>query len=189
MRKIILYNFIFPVILISCSANQGQANNTADGNPVQQILHVELNETAIGRNFDNIDLASIPRISAVAYDSLQLNKVAGLQGYDTADMCLGRVLWTTENGKIITIQVITDGEITEYLLSYDKDGNLMDNLIVAYEDMVENYSEVSSVINERQITVQSVEFNYFEEDGESTETADTAITRYQISPELRFIMN
>ncbi len=156
---------------------------------VQPDLHIELSEASIGKNFNDIDFENLPCMTKAVYDSLQLNKVVGLDGYDTTYLSVGRVLLFNDKGKIITIQVVTDGELTEYLLSYDKDGNLRDNLIVAYEDMVENYSEITSIINDRQITVQSVEFSYFDENGETSETSDTAITKYDISPELKFIMN
>lgn len=152
-------------------------------------LDVVLNDTTLGNNFENIDFDRLPKLSMTLYDSLKLAMVDDLQGYDTTYLSMGRILLENENGRIITIQVITGGEITEHLLSYDKHGNLVDNLIVAYEDMVEYYSEVSSKINSNRITVQTVNFTYDEADGEPVELSDTIIKRYQITPEFRFVSN
>ena len=100
---------------------------------------------------------------------------------------MGRILLSNETGRIITIQVISDGEIMEYLVSYNSSGQLVDNMLVAYEDMVEYYSEVSSTIQSNNIIVQTVNFTYTDEQGDPIEDSDTTVAKYQISPEFKFI--
>lgn len=148
-----------------------------------------MSDISLNSSSSTIDLTKIQRLTPEQYSSLQLEKVKGLEGYELNDLCLGQILLENKSGKILTIQVVTDGEITEYLLSYDKNGNLIDNLIVAYEDMVEYYSEVSSKIKSNEIIVQTISYTYDEINSDSGGTADTAITKYQISPEFKFISN
>ncbi|MDR2951049.1 MAG: hypothetical protein ACK5KL_02310 [Dysgonomonas sp.] len=184
MNKIYLFNLILFTTFVSCQSKQ-------ENNLKAQLgtLNVELTETFLSSKADSIDLTDVLRLTQKEYDDLQLSKVKGLEGYELSDLTMGQVLLDNANGTILTIQIITDGEITEYLLSYDKDGNLVDNLIVAYEDMVEYYSEISSKINSDLITVQTVNFTYGDEDGNQTEASDTAIAKYQITPEFKFVMN
>lgn len=127
------------------------------------------------------------RMTQALYDSLQLAEISDLQGYEPGDLSMGRVLLENEYGKIITIHIITEGEITEYLLSYDANNQLTDNLLVAYEDMVEYYSAVSSKINDNKIVVQTINYTYGGSDGNSKETSDTSFVNYQITNELKFI--
>lgn len=189
MKKIYLFNFVFVFILISCQEKQGSNIVKIPSTIPAHInsLDVVISDTNLGDNFDNIDFDKLPRMTMVLYDSLQLSKISDLQGYDTTYLSMGRILLSNENGRIITIQVITGGEISEYLVSYDKGGQLIDSMVVAYEDMVEYYSAVTSIINSNKITVQTVNFTYADEYGNPIELSDTAITRYQITPEFRFI--
>lgn len=182
MKKIYLFSIISFAIFISCQSKQ---ENKTDAQ--LDKLDIELTEKELSSKIDSIDLASISRLTQKEYDDLQLSKVKGLEGYELSDLTMGQTLLDSTNGKILTVQIITDGEITEYLLSYDKDGNLVDNLIIAYEDMVEYYSEVTSKINSNKITVQTINFTYDGEDGNQSQTSDTAIAKYQITPEFKFI--
>ncbi|EGK01161.1 MULTISPECIES: hypothetical protein [Dysgonomonas] len=184
MKKIYLFGLIFTVISVSCQKKQINLYET-QLNP----LKVDLADISLNSSSSTIDLTKIQRLTPEQYSSLQLEKVKGLEGYELSDLCLGQILLENKNGKILTIQVVTDGEITEYLLSYDKNGNMIDNLIVAYEDMVEYYSEVSSKIKSNEIIVQTINYTYDEINSDSGGTADTAITKYQISPEFKFISN
>lgn len=184
MKKICLLGLIFTVISVSCQKKQINLYET-QLNP----LKVDLAEVSLNSSSNPVDLTKIQRLTQEQYNSLQLEKVKGLEGYELNDLCLGQTLLDNQNGKILTIQVVTDGEITEYLLSYDKDGNLIDNLIVAYEDMVEYYSEVSSKIKSNEIIVQTINYTYDEMDNDLGGTADTAIAKYQISPDFKFITN
>lgn len=178
MKKISFFTFMLVITFFACQNkkenNQFQLNN----------LNVELNETTLSTIADSIDYMSLPRLTMAQYRNLQLEKVEGLRDYDTTYLSMGRVLLSNNNGRIITLQVITGGEITEFLLSYDKEGNLQDNLLVAYEDMVEYYSQVSSSIKSGEVTVQTVNFTYDDNDNESS---DTSTIRYQITPEFKFI--
>jgi hypothetical protein len=148
---------------------------------------VELSEILLSSKIDSIDLTSITRLTQKEYNDLQLFNVKGLGGYGISDLSMGHILFSNENGRILTIHVITDGEITEYLLSYDKNGVLQDNLLVAYEDMVEYYSEISSKINSKEIVVQTVSFTYGNDEDELFEKSDTAFVKYQITPEFKFV--
>ncbi|MDR0824030.1 MAG: hypothetical protein LBN74_02980 [Prevotella sp.] len=181
MKKIYLFNLILFTTFISCQNKQG-------GNLQTQLdsLNVELTEITLSDKGDSIDMTSVPRLTQKEYDDLQLSKVKGLEGYNLWDLSMGQVLLDSADGMILTIQIITDGEITEYLLSYDKERNLVDNLIVAYEDMVEYYSEVSSKISSNKITVQTVNFTYGDDDQD--EISDTIVAKYRITPELKFAM-
>lgn len=183
MKKVNLFSFILlSVLLFSCGNKQ-----VKDAQPQLSSLNIELQETALSTKLKDIDLTRLPRLTPEEYDRMQLARVKNLEGYDLSDLTMGEILFANEQGKILTIKVITDGEITEYLLSYDKNGNLLDNLLVAYEDMVEYYSEVSSKINSNKIIVQTVNFTYGDEDGSNAEKSDTAFTNYQITPELRIV--
>lgn len=186
MKKILLFGFTPAVIFISCQNKQ--ASSFAFNNQLDSIS-ISLNDTTLSNNFGSIDFEKLPRLTMVEYNNLHLDKIAGLQGYDTTYLSMGRTLLLNDDGKIITVQVITDGEISEYLISYDKSGNLIDNLIVTYEDMVEYYSRISTQISSNQITVQTINFTYSDKENKPIETSDTSIIKYQITPELKFIMD
>lgn len=185
MKKIYFFSIILTIILLSCQNRQEKQGQT----PNLESLDIKLEETTLSNNAGDIDLMKISRLTQSQYDSLQLNKVKELQGYDIADLTMGKILLDNDFGKMVTVQIITDGEITELLLSYDKNGNLVDNLIVAYEDLVEYYKEVTSSINSDKITVQTINFNYYDIGNNTIETADTTRTSYQITPELKFIID
>ncbi|MDR2953857.1 MAG: hypothetical protein LBV43_02110 [Prevotella sp.] len=138
-------------------------------------------------NGEEIDLMKVPRLTRFEYYKMQLNKVPELKGYNTNYLSKGKTLSDNENGKLITVSIISDGEITEFLLSYDKDGKLIDNMIVAYEDMVEYYSQKSYNITVDIITLREVKFSYMDIKGSYYETSDTTYVSYKISPDLRFI--
>ncbi|MBD8390267.1 hypothetical protein [Dysgonomonas sp. BGC7] len=185
MKKIFFLSIISLALFSSCQNKSKDSNNKI----AEQIesLDVQLNDTVLGNNFEHIDFDNISHLTKAQYDSLQLQKVSGLEGYDISYLSMGDVLLQNTNGRILTIQVITDGEITEYLLSYDNQGNLIDNMIVAYEDMVEYYSHVSTSINSNKVTVQTINYTYSDPQGNPVELSDTAIVKYQITPEFKFI--
>ncbi|MFT3994302.1 MAG: hypothetical protein QM660_08340 [Dysgonomonas sp.] len=181
MKTISFFSIILTVGLIACQSKKEDSMAQLDK------LHVELNETALSAIADSIDYMSLPRLTMAEYRRLQLDKIEGLRDYDTTYISMGRVLLANDSGQIITIQVITGGEISEFLLSYDKDGHLQDNLLVAYEDMVEYYSQVSSQIKAGEVIVQTVNFTYDDNDMEDNDKSDTSVVKYQITPEFRFI--
>jgi len=183
MKKINLFGFILLITLVSCQNRQPESPKQAR----LDTLNAEFSEILLSSIADSIDLTNISRLTQKEYNDLQLFNVKGLGGYEISDLCMGRTLFSNENGKILTVHVVTDGEITEFLLSYDKSGNLQDNLLVAYEDMVEYYSEISSKINSKEIVVQTVNFTYGDEDDELSEKSDTAFVKYQITPEFKFV--
>jgi hypothetical protein len=188
MKKICFFSSVFIIIFISCQPKTG--NNTVRSTIPAHLtdLNVVIIDTALGNDFENIDFDNLPRMTKALYDSLQISKIAYLQNYDATYLSMGRILLSNENGRIITIQVISDGEIMEYLVSYDSSGRLIDNMLVAYEDMVEYDSEISSTIQSNNITVQTVNFTYTDEDGDQTEFSDTTFTKYRITTELKFIL-
>lgn len=187
MKHIYVLGSIIFLLFGACQKRQEKEPENIDNNI--SALKVELSETKLSCKADSLDLMKVPRLSQKEYDQLQLFDVKDLEGYTIEDLSNGRILIDNEYGKILTIQIITDGEITEYLLSYDKDGKLQDNLMVAYEDMVEYYTQVSSVINSNQIFVQTVNFTYDGEDGNATESSDTTVVKYKISPEYKFVID
>lgn len=189
MKKICFFSSIFIIIFISCQLKH--ENNIVRSTVPAHLndLDVVIIDTALGNDFENIDFDNLPRMTKALYDSLQISKIAYLQNYDTSYLSMGRILLSNENGRIITIQVISDGEIMEYLVSYNSSGQLVDKMLVAYEDMVEYYSEVSSTIQSNNITVQTVNFTYTDEHGNQTELSDTTLTKYQITPEFKFAVS
>ena len=152
MKKTYFFSFIFITIFISC---QPKSENIVRSTIPTHLndLDVVIIDTTLGNNFENIDFDNLPRMTRALYDSLQISKIAYLQNYDTTYLSMGRILLSNENGRIITIQIISDGEIMEYLVSYNSRGQLVDNMLVAYEDMVEYYSQVSSNIQANNIVV------------------------------------
>ena len=181
-KHYVLYTIL--ILSISCRNNK-QDNN----NPTQMHLNVELNETNLGNKADSIDFSSISRLTQAQYDSMQIRNIEDINVYEPKDFSMGRILFNEKNGKLLTVQIITEGEITEYLLSYNNEGKLMDNLLVAYEDLVEYYSQISTTIKSNEIAVQTITFNYEDADENSSESADTVIVNYQITPDLKFVLN
>ncbi len=178
--------FLFTTILLLSNSCQNRHNDNTH-NQIH-LLNLQLDETTLsGGESGDIDFSQIPRLSQKEYDSLQIKSIEDLDGYDSQDLSMGHILFDSEDGKIITIRIITEGELTEYLLSYDRHGSLTDKLLVAYEDLVENYSQISSNIKSDTITIRTVNYSYDEKNGEETEIADTIVSNYQITPELKFI--
>lgn len=178
--------FFFIILLLSSSCQKGRNN---EKQTQIQLPDLSISEHALMEGSDSIELNSLKRLSQQEYDSLQIQSIEDFIGYDLQDLSIGRVLFDSEEGKIISIHIITEGELTEFLLSYDKYGNPRDKLLVAYEDLVENYSQITSTIKSGTITIQTVNYFYNDEDSIESETADTVIANYKISPELRFISN
>lgn len=179
--------FLFTTILLLSNSCQNRHNDNTSSQIKQLDLH--LDETDLGNRQDSIDFTGIPRLSQAEYDSLQLKSIEDLTGYDSQDLSMGHILFDSEEGRIITIHIITEGELTEYLLSYDKEGNLTDKLLVAYEDLVEYYSQVSTKIKSNQITIQTINYTYSEDDNDDSTSIDTIISSYQITPDLKFVSN
>lgn len=189
MKKYYVVFFLFFLISTSCQKKK-------ETELIVYPIHAEINPlridptvSRIDSQFADVDITTIARLTKADYDALQLSKVKALEGYDYNDLSSGRTILSDENGKLLIVQVITDGEVAEFLLSYDKDGKLVDNLMVAYEDMVEYYREVSSKIDTNKITVQTVDFTYEDENGNPVELSDTSILKYQITPEFQFLEN
>lgn len=184
MNRYILYIWtISSIIFVSCN-NKSKKPDTKNSSSVNSII---IEDSILGQNLDKMNFDSIKRLTQAEYDSLHLAQIKSLSDYGPNDLTMGRFLFEGENGKLLTIKIITEGEITEYLLSYDTKGKLVDSLIVAYEDMVEYYTQVSSSIKQNEILVQTINFSYDGADGNEEEKADTSLTKYQITPELRFL--
>ncbi|NDV93917.1 hypothetical protein D0T84_03155 [Dysgonomonas sp. 521] len=184
MKKIYLFSFILFTTLVSCQKKEGKVLQAQ-----LDTLSINLSGISLSSQVDSIDLTKVSRLTRKEYNDLQLFKVKGLGGYEVSDLSMGQVLFSNNNGKILTVQVITDGEITEFLLSYDKNGDLQDDLLVAYEDMVEYYSEISSKIRSKEIVVQTINYTYGGDEDNQSETSDTAFVKYQITPDFKFVMD
>lgn len=187
MKQIYFLGLIILLLLTACQDKLKKESQIMDKSLTS--LNVKLSKTKLSCRADSIDLMKVSRLSQREYDQLQLYNVKELQGYTISDLSNGRVVVDDEYGKILTVQIITDGEITELLLSYNKEGKLQDNLIVAYEDLVEYYTQVTSMIESDSIMVQTVNFTYDGEDGNSAESSDTTVVKYQITPEFKFVTN
>lgn len=184
-RHIVILGFILMSVLglISC---ESKSNKVAEVSPQSIPDEIILEDSTLGQYFDKIDFTKLKRLTQAQYDSLQLKQINSLSDYGLEDLSMGKTLFEGGSGKLLTLQVITEGEITEYLLSYDTKGNLVDSLVVAYEDMVEYYTQISSLIKKNQILVQTINFTYDGNNG-NEEESDTTIAKYQITPELRFL--
>ena len=136
--------------------------------------------------FEDLDVegsaASALTINQDTYDKLQLSNIEAFAYYSKDNFIVNKTLYEGENGKIISIYVITGGEVMEYLFSYDKDGKLKDSLLVAYTDNVEYFSTITSKLKSgKMIAVETINFSYDE-----ANTTDTITTWYNITPELKF---
>lgn len=186
IRRSLISSLILFFIL-SLSACNSKSKKEADVSTLSLPDKIVLQDSTLGKYFDVIDFNKLKRLSQAEYDSLHLVQINSLSGYGLEDLTMGQILFNGVNGKLLTLHVITEGEITEYLLSYDPKGNLVDSLIVAYEDMVDYYTEVSTLIKKNEILVQTVNFTYDGKDGNEETASDTSMTKYQITPSLRFL--
>lgn len=188
MKQICIYSLLFLILSVSCqNSQQGtivpvaqvQANDLATSD-IQEVVEIKSSKRYIYT--DSIDYMKFPRISSKEYNELQLSKVKEISEYDISYIAKGDVVLSNEKGKIISIYIVTGGEISEYLISYNSKGDLVDSVLVAYEDFVEYYSQVSSFIDKSGLVIQTVNFNYEEEE----ETSDTLTIKYELTNELRF---
>lgn len=188
--SVIRWSLISSIILflvLSLSSCDSKSKKEADVSTLSLPDKIVFQDSTLGKYFDVIDFSKLKRLTQAEYDSLHLVQINSLSGYDLEDLTMGQILFNGANGKLLTLKVITEGEITEYLLSYDPKGNLVDSLIVAYEDMVDYYSEVTTIIRKNQILVQTVNFTYDGKDGNEETASDTSMTKYRITPSLRFL--
>lgn len=169
-------------ILFSCGGGKKQqtTNNSegeAEGN---SSLVVEIPTTIFDDNWNKLDQKS-KLLSHEEFDALQLGDLSFIGAYGDFQYEEGKTLLDQADKKLLTIKTISSGEISEYLLGY-VDQNISDSLLVAYEDNVEYYSKVSSTIAKDTITVMAINWDY----SGMEEISDTIISRYIITPELRF---
>lgn len=179
--------FLFSTILLispSCLNKPSEYKQTQT-----QLPDLWLEETTLSNRVDSSTLSILPRLSQQEYDDLQISSIEDLTGYDSQDLSMGKILIDSEDGKVISVHIATEGELTEYLLSYDKDGMIKSKLLVAYEDLVENYCQISSTIKSGTITIQTINYTYSESDSLENDIADTITTYYHISPEFEFVSN
>lgn len=135
---------------------------------------------------DSVNYDAMPRLTKEEFDSLQIKKIQYLENTDIAYLSMGEVLYSGDKGKIITLWVLSEGETIEYLLSYNKEGNLLDNAMVAYEDIVEYYSKTYSQIKSDQLTITTITFSYEGVD-DVVEKSDTSVVKYRITPDFKFL--
>lgn len=122
-------------------------------------------------------IGSIVSLSPNHYDSLQLRKITHLP-YTLNDKFSYRIVSNTNNQRLLVLKLDIESEIYQYLLAYNKDGILISDLLVSYEDFVEYFSTISSIIKDDIIEVKTISME--------DEKSDTIINSYKIMPNLTF---
>lgn len=159
-----------------CRRQQGADSVAETGS----VFTVDIKLTKLDNNWNKLDQEN-NILSLAEYDSLGLGKLSFIGPYGELQYEKGEVLLKSDNKELLTIKTISSGEISEYLLGY-VNNQVSDSLLVAYEDNVEYFSKVSSVITKDTITVMAINWDY----SGMKEIVDTIISRYIITPELKF---
>ncbi|MCD7971890.1 MAG: hypothetical protein LUG18_04370 [Candidatus Azobacteroides sp.] len=186
MKKYSIFIFIIFIIHFSCKNQKDTCARTLPES--WNSVCIEFDHGELAENYNNIDFNQFPCLTSSQYDSLQLDKVNELEGFDPAYLSINRKVVSNDKGNIISVKLLANGQISECLISYDKDGNLIDDLTVAYEDLVEAESRIYSEMTANLITIRSIDFVYPEKEEELVGISDTVTLRYEITPDLRFLM-
>lgn len=177
--------YIYYLLLILCMSScngckRQQGADSVDGTGCDSVFIVDIQQTSFDNNWNKLDQES-NILSLAEYDSLGLDKLSFIGPYGEFQYEKGEELLKSRNKKLLTIKSISSGEISEYLLGY-VDNQVSDSLLVTYEDNVEYFSKVSSIIAKDTITVMAINWDY----SGMKEISDTIISKYIITPELKF---
>lgn len=182
--KYIIHIFILAIyasILFSCGGGKKQQSSSSTENSANDTSSIkEIPTTIFDDNWNKLDQNNTI-LTEEEFDSLKLNSLSFIGSYGDLQYEKSKTLIDQENRKLLTIKTISSGEISEYLLGY-VDQNISDSLLVAYEDNVEYYSKVSSTISHDTITVMAINWDY----SGLEEISDTIVSRYIITPALKF---
>ena len=182
--RVIKYSIIclLAVLLLSscegCRKKQSSANGLVEDTP-SATAPIDIPFSNFDDNWNKLDDSNV--LSEEEYDSLKLGSLSFIGSYGDLQYEIGKRIIDQEDRKLLTIKAIASGEISEYLLGYI-DNDITDSLLVAYEDNVEYYSQTSSTISHDTITVVTIDHDY----SGMEDVADTIVSQYIISPELRF---
>lgn len=124
------------------------------------------------------------KINEEEYNDLQLETLKFVPAFANSDFIADTLLLDTLGQKIIALRIINSGEILEYLLTY-KDNKLVDNLLVSYEDNVEYYEQISSILKNDSIITSIIRWE--DDFSTSIDQADTVKIRYHLTPTLHFL--
>lgn len=185
MKRILVTSITFisiALISISCGGGKAKENSSdsKEGSVATEYTNVELSEKHFGDNWNQLE-SSQTMLTKEEYDALNLGALSFIPEFGELQYEIGSTLIDEPTRKLLTVKTIASGEISEYLLGYINN-NVTDSLLISYEDNVEYFSEISSVLNGNKITVTTIDFDY---SGEA-EIADTIRTSYIISKELTF---
>lgn len=165
--------------IISCG-NKTKNNESNKNLDTIESYSIHIPELHIDNNWNKLDNAET-QLTKAEYDDLKLGQLSFMGSFGELQYERGDILIDDNSKKLLTIKAISSGEISEYLLGYI-DNMITDSLLVAYEDNVEYFSVTSSIIKADTITVTTINFEYNGMD----EVADTIVSSYRITPELKF---
>lgn len=116
------------------------------------------------------------KITEAQFNELQLHKMDRFKdrkfSQENVDVTVADTLYSNGKSKVILIVDNTGGEYAGYLVSYDVNGNYVSDIEVVYEDVVEYYSTVSSVIHNDTIRSQTINTEYTDDEKEKRDTVN-----------------
>lgn len=172
---------------LSCNTKTTNTNNSSSDSSISrsdstyESLLTNMPEVIFDKVWNDVN-NSKKKLSEAQYDSLRLNNLSFLPAFDDLEYQIGQVLVNEKDVKLLTIKAVASGEVSEYLLGY-QNNKITDSLLVAYEDAVEYYSRTSSSIKGNLIESTTINWDY---NDQGKETADTMISYYRITPQLKF---
>lgn len=184
---------VVAVLLLSCISCKEKVQQIEETKNNKYSINLE--EQLIGNNWNEDNQLTTDYIDEVVYDSLKLGKLPFIPPFGEMDFQIGKVLVDTLDYKMFTLRLISSGEISEYLLTYEK-GEPIDFLMVAYEDNVEYFSTTKTFLKGDSLLVETITFLGDDTDAKdetelyaNTNSSDTLFSHYLITPDFRFKEN
>lgn len=126
-------------------------------------------------------------LTKAQYDVLQISKTSRFKDRinqdETYDIFIADTLYNRNHQKVLLLIDSTGGESSGLLVSYDANGNYINDREIVYEDYVEYISATTSIIRNDTVYVKTISYEYLDDD---TEKMDSVITRFIITEELKF---
>lgn len=187
------------IACVSCKEKSKQADKA-----INNDYSINLTEQVIGNNWNGDELIA-EYLSEAVYDSLKLGKLPFIPPFGEMDFQIGKVFVDTLGYKMLTLRLVSSGEISEYLLTYEN-GEPIDFLMVAYEDNVEYFSTTKTFLKGDSLLVETITYSGDDTDADKDESevvtneselslsasnnlADTLFSHYLITPDFRFKEN
>lgn len=179
MKKLIILSLA--IAFVSCNSSSDKSKETTDPS-ITEINPIDTLNILLG-DFEKITFVDSDTLTDAIRKKLQIEEIEELLGYSNRYLYKGKTIAENKNGSIVSLYMHSEGEASEYLISYDTNGKFISDIVVGYDDWVEGYSKTSSKIVNGKLTIETVNFDYSEE----VEKADTILEHYKISPDLTFI--